>query len=605
MTNKLTREEVISAAEFAAISDIDCLTGDRIEALTAGHGMLNLSVYTVANVIIEELENGGHLDVKNANAKRLPMETILKKCINVCKEGGCDPANAALISAVMMYIAGSKAQVGVPAGNRKLGAMARLIAGNDRCGVSSVPTPKANNKLSGFPAVRAVYEAMQEGRLTCIDGNNVPGILLGSVMFGHSTLGEDIVFRELSENGAKAGTKGMMEAYVGAGMHPDPFICALFGAAAILEIVHPDAAVSEEIVPYGKITSAYVAGKAAAETAGLPEKLHVRGTNEEYLTGQLIGDLGLILKDVGGPSVIGMMALEEIMSIFKEGIAGGSASHSNTPLGHICGYSVAFMKALMFFEGDEEKAMKAVLADRWETSFNPEYAFISINLTARKAETIHRGKVTRLMIQWTDPVWHYQMHKICSYAYDRLAEGGTLAEVVKELDDQKMRYIEKRAGEFFSREMGEPVTIRVTDCHPGARRSSSIAQKFLAFDGSFDVTITRSGETTELKGLANNVVPAVAKGEIKDLEWALNIAVPVCSDHLFGGNHTMNIILPAAVAAIMGVETPEKAGEIVNEASVITASIPGSKIRAQKAAEQAVRIASFTYSQNPFRDGVC
>ena len=69
------------------------------------------------------------------------------------------------------------------------------------------------------------------------------------------------------------------------------------------------------------------------------------------------------------------------------------------------------MKALMFFEGDEEKAMKAVLADSWETSFNPEYAFISINLTARKAETIHRGKVTRLMIQWTDPVWHYQMHK--------------------------------------------------------------------------------------------------------------------------------------------------------------------------------------------------
>lgn len=49
----------------------------------------------------------------------------------------------------------------------------------------------------------------------------------------------------------------------------------------------------------------------------------MRGTNEEYLTGQLIGDFGLILKDVGGPSVIGMMALEEIMSIFKEGIAGG------------------------------------------------------------------------------------------------------------------------------------------------------------------------------------------------------------------------------------------------------------------------------------------
>ena len=106
----------------------------------------------------------------------------------------------------------------------------------------------------------------------------------------------------------------------------------------------------------------------------------------------------------------------------------------------------------------------------------------------------------------------------------------------------------------------------------------------------------------ELKGLADRIVPAVAKGEIKDLEWALNIAVPICSDHLFGGNHTMNIILPAAVAAIMGIETPQRAGEIVDEASIITASIPGSKARAKKVAEQAVRIASFRNSQNPFED---
>ena len=154
MNTSHSREEVIAAAIHAATSDLNNMTADRIEALTGGHGMLNFSVYTVANVIIEELDAGGHVDVKNANAKRLPMETILEKCVDVCKQGGCDAANAALISAVMMYFAGSSAQVGIPAGNRKLGALARLIAGNDRCGVSNIPTAKTNNKISGFPCTR-------------------------------------------------------------------------------------------------------------------------------------------------------------------------------------------------------------------------------------------------------------------------------------------------------------------------------------------------------------------------------------------------------------------------------------------------------------------
>ncbi len=588
--NVLPREELLSIVEYAAMSDPDELTGDRIEALAGGHGMLNLSVYTVANVIIEELEQGGHLDVQNANTKKLPMETILEKCVRVCKEGGCDAANAALISAVMMYIAGTKAQVGVPAGNRKLGALARMIAGNDRCGVANIPTAKSNNKLSGFPAVAAVYQAMAEGKLTEIDGDVVPGVLLGSVMFGHNALGEDIVFPQLAKNGAHYGTLGMMKAYRGAGMHYDPFTCALFGAAAILEIIHPDASVSEEIGPYGKITSAFVAGQSAAKTAGLPDKLHIRGTNEEYDTGMVIGDLALILKDIGGPSVIGMMALNEIVSVFKEGIAGGSGARHNVPLGHMCGYAVVLMKALMYFQGDTDKAVQVTLDDRIQSSFNPEYALTSINLTARKAHTMHRGKVTDLLIKGTDPYVHHLLHHISTYAYERLQKGDSLGEVVAALEKEKMTTVETNAARIFSAMKGEPVSIHILQLHGGSRRTSKMAMKYIAFDAYIDVEITCGEKHVLLKGLLNDIIPKIARGEITDLDWALDMVIPVCSDPLFGGSHMMNIVIPSAVAVLLHRCGVEEAADEATKAGVISAGMPGGKPRIRRVANLALQM---------------
>jgi hypothetical protein len=59
--------------------------------------------------------------------------------------------------------------------------------------------------------------------------------------------------------------------------------------------------VADEYAPYGKVTSAFVAGLSAAKTAGLPESVHVRISGREIQTGKLIGDLALIIKDIGGP----------------------------------------------------------------------------------------------------------------------------------------------------------------------------------------------------------------------------------------------------------------------------------------------------------------
>jgi len=95
----------------------------------------------------------------------------------------------------------------------------------------------------------------------------------------------------------------MLTAYTNVGMPPSPILAAIFGVAGILEIVHPDSEVGEYYGEFFKANSAYVAGVGAVEAAGLPEKLHIRGTGEEYDTAQLVGDLGVILKDIGGPSV--------------------------------------------------------------------------------------------------------------------------------------------------------------------------------------------------------------------------------------------------------------------------------------------------------------
>jgi hypothetical protein len=74
-------------------------------------------------------------------------------------------------------------------------------------------------------------------------------------------LGEDYGFVEMSYNGAKIGTQAMMDTYAGAGIAPSPIISAIYGAAAILEIVHPDACVGEEHGELFDANSACLAGK--------------------------------------------------------------------------------------------------------------------------------------------------------------------------------------------------------------------------------------------------------------------------------------------------------------------------------------------------------
>ena len=151
----------------------------------------------------------------------------------------------------------------------------------------------------------------------------------------------------------------MLTAYANVGMPPSPIIAAILGVAAILEIVHPDSEVAEEYGGLFQANSAYVAGLGACEAAGLPEKLHIRGTGEEYDTATLVGDLGVIMKDIGGPSVVGMIAFEEMLSAFEESLdigAGFSGGPLQPPLGHMAADAILALKVLLSKNGDIEKA---------------------------------------------------------------------------------------------------------------------------------------------------------------------------------------------------------------------------------------------------------
>jgi hypothetical protein len=579
---------VITAAAMSAGARPDWMTSDRIEALTAGHGMLNMAVFAITNVLTEEILRGQDVHVEFANARRQPVDDILTKALDAGRAAGADGANAALLAATCLYLVGAAAQVGIPAGNRKLGATARMLAGVDRCGVVAIPTGKMNNKISGFPAVMAINQAMLDGQLSPISGRQIPQNVGGGPLYGHSALGEDIIYPAMAENGARIGTQAMLNAMAGAAMPVHPATAALFGAAAILEIIHPDADVAERYGPHGTVSSAVVAGRSAAQTAGLPEKLHVRITGEEYETGRLIGDLGLILKDVGGVSVIGMMMFDELLAIFEEGIAGFSGGPLNPPLGHMCADAVLAMKDLIAKQGDREAVAHDLVAWREASSIDPETALCAVNTIARKAVEVRGGPVTDTLIKATEPARIHACYRRAALAHERLSAGGSLEEVVASLDAARQDVVEARANAMFSQMAGKEIKIHVSRICGGARREGHLVERYLAFDCLADVEVSADGQVLQLPGVVHEIIPQVARGEREDVAWCIPMVAAVLDELYLAGNTIINITVPAAVAAAMGLMKPEEAAAAAENAAIVTAGIPGTRPRAESVARMAV-----------------
>ncbi|HJJ38252.1 MAG: hypothetical protein WC161_02470 [Methanocorpusculum sp.] len=608
-----TKQNIILAASMAATYQPDSLSNDKLEAATKGHGSLVLPVYAAANSIAEDVfcsisgkktSCAEKMTILDAALGELPLDTVIEKAVKAAMSSGAAPENAALIVAALAYFAGSAARSGVPLGNRKLGAMARMHAGGARTSAIALVTGKSTHRIQAFPAYMAIYKALEEKKLTKVDGSTLPGFISGGTIYGHSALGEDYNIPELAYNGAQVGTKAMLNAMAGAGVTPLGLWPALIGATVIMEIVHPDAILGEEFGKFGAVNSSYMAGKGARDAANLPEKLHIRGTREEYDTATLLGDFALILKDVGGPSVIGSMAFSEIFAGFEEAPmigAGFSGGPVNAPLGHVLGDIVPALRLLLQNGGDVFAAAEVIREYKMNSFIDPELAICSLNTIARKAEQVSRGKITNVCILASEGVRDRAVCRRADLTYEMMKNGKTVADAAKLLDEERRAYVEKRGSAILSGFTGHEIDLKFTELRSHGRRTDKFTERYWGFDSyvSYDVNI--DGRPYHVENLSGKEVPAFAlEGKNKDdPNWgiALQCGAIIAQELQYIGHTIINITVPAAVAALFDMDAKTAAKEAENGA-YLTRSIPGANEKAAEVAKLAQSI--YAEMKKPF-----
>ena len=116
------RERALLAAAHAATFKPDYMTNDKLEAATRGHGALVIPAFAAANSLAEDIfctigapeMHLMNMTVVDASAPHLPLDTVIGKAVGEARQGGAEPANAALIVATLAYFSGSCARAGVP-----------------------------------------------------------------------------------------------------------------------------------------------------------------------------------------------------------------------------------------------------------------------------------------------------------------------------------------------------------------------------------------------------------------------------------------------------------------------------------------------------------
>lgn len=566
-------EKEIIAAFRAATAKPEYLTADKLNAGTGGWGAFNLGIWAVSNLIAKEILKGKKMRLEVTDEAFTDVDEIAKKAVNKLIQCGADPANAALSAAALLYWAGVNVQCGMPCPNRKLGAVTRMAAGIPSGRISSVPTEKQNNKISGFAATLAIYQALERENLAPYDSSFLP-LGAGGPVVGHSAIGEDHLFPKLGQRLSRIGTSAMIKTYLSAGMRPNKWLSAIFGSAAALEIIHPDAYVGEEFGQFFVTRTPETVATAAVEEAGLPSLIHVRGTGEELKTAQVIGDLAIILKDSGTPTVVGMIMFTEICSLIQEGSsigAGRSGGPLVIPLHHWVTSPV--LALYLLGRGASEEGIVSVIKKTMAGHFQHEDATVATNILARKAEAIEGGPLTDAIISATEPGMTRAILNRYLHAYEEMKKGVSLAEFMEGVQRRHIASIADAVSEAMSKRTGRDIEyIRFTKVHPGSgRRSHKFAQRHFAFDAYVDVELKMNGKVYVIENVLAKAAPeALMRGDSETLDAISAVSLAII-ELLCSGACSMDVVVGACMASAMGMDPVEAAEKAAEAANVILA----------------------------------
>ena len=432
---------------------------------------------------------------------------------------------------------------------------------------------------------------MLEGSLTQINGEDIPPGVTGTPLCGHSALGEDYIFPEVAENAARIGTIAMMKAYAAVGLRPNPFISAVLGAAATLEIIHPDAPAPEKYGPSFKIHTPTLAGMAAVKAAGLPDKIHFRITGEEFDTAKLVGDLGIILKDSGSPTVVGMLAFYEMFGCFAESGrigTGGSGGPRNSPCGHVFADASLALRTISLTGSIEEAA--EVIRRNEEGFVDPEMTAILANTVARKVEELREGPVSKALLLATERQTKSAIESRTREAYEALRRGTKLGEVVQSFEKARISRVEQGTSEIMSKNSGKAIEIKFLKLGGGARRAANMAKKMWILDADIDVVVTIDGEEIVMRSLLHDFIPkAIMQKESNKFE-AISVVSPAVGELLTSAHTLIDLEVPALVAVLLGIATPEEAAvEAMRSGPVLSGGLPSSARKVQQVAEIALK----------------
>lgn len=402
----------------------------------------------------------------------------------------------------------------------------------------------------------------------------------------HSVLGEDIVIPEIVERGTKAAVLAMDNAMAGMGMMmydgmANKISAAIMGSAAMLEMVHPDA---NALYEGEYIPSSHMVGKIAAKTLGIPEKLHLNLINKEYDTGELIGDIALIIKDSGNVSVVCMMGLTDIFAMFQEWLV-WTGGPTITPIASLGGEAWIAMQILIQEEGDIEKA-GAILAKARDNWFDPEISKVALNIIATKALEFHQGPVSNSLVLATEAAKLWAVQKRAEISYEMMEAGKPIEEVVTYFEQIRKLRVEKNSAAFCSNHFKRKIKIEVKRVEPLGRiaKKGEGIGKFWALDPDVDVLVIIDDKEFNIDRLCEIAIPKVTIGNYTDSDYkmAVECAAIFIQDLSYSGVLVFNVTVPLAIAVALKKGPLKELSDKASKAAYITGNIPGTVLKCTK-----------------------